>query len=47
MQITIYLHNYAFDEELRENIKKVTDLNKFMNIHPKSIQINLPGQYEF
>ncbi len=43
MQINLYIYENYFNDELRERIDKVIDLNKYMNILPKSIQINTIG----
>ena len=44
MQIVLEISNYndRFDNDLREKIDKVKDLNEYLNVLPKSIQINLP-----
>ena len=43
MQIHLNIGVFKFNKKLREMIDQVKDLNKYINIKPKSIQIN----YEF
>ena len=40
MQIHLHIGEGWFDEDLRAKINEVKDLNKYINILPKSIQIN-------
>jgi len=48
MQIVLEISNYndRFDNDLREKIDKVKDLHKYLNVLPKSIQINSLGEVD-
>ncbi len=43
MQIHLDIVNGLFDKDLRAKINEVKDLDKYINILPKSIQINTDG----
>jgi hypothetical protein len=43
MQIHLDFGNGLFDKDLRAKINEVEDLDKYINILPKSIQINTEG----
>ena len=47
MQIHLDIGDHAFNGDLREKINEVKDLDKYINILPKSIQINTNGYFEF
>ena len=40
MQVHLDFYDDRFDEDLRAKINEVEDLDKYINILPKSIQIN-------
>ena len=42
MQIVLEIYYSGFDDGLRKKIDEVKDLHKYLNVLPKSIQINLP-----
>ena len=44
MQIHLHIGDYEFNKHLREKINEVKDIDQYINILPKSIQINA-GQY--
>ncbi len=47
MQIHLdFGYDYEFDRVLREKINEVKDLNTYINILPKSIQINTDRYFE-
>ncbi len=41
MQIHLFFSNGEFDKDLRERINEVKDFYKYINIFPKSIQVNI------
>jgi hypothetical protein len=48
MQIVLDIlenEKYGFKDELRKKIDKVKDLNKYINVLPKNIQINAKDNY--
>ena len=45
MQIHLDIGDYEFNKHLREKINEVEDLDKYINILPKSIQINSNDRY--
>ena len=48
MQIVLEIYNYnGFDDDLKEKIYEVEDLNEYLNVLPKSIQINSLGEISF
>ena len=40
MQIVLEIYYSGFDDGLRKKIDEVKDLHKYLNVLPKSIQIN-------
>ena len=44
LQIHLIIYWNYFDEELKNTIEKVRDLDKYINIFPKSIKIDM-GEY--
>ena len=40
MQIVLDINDCWFDDDLRKKIDEVKDLHKYLNVLPKSIQIN-------
>ena len=40
MQIVLEIYNRDFSDDLRKKIDVVKDLHKYLNVLPKSIQIN-------
>jgi hypothetical protein len=47
MQVHLDFYDDRFDEDLRAKINEVEDLDKYINILPKSIQINTNGYLMF
>ena len=44
MQIVLNINDWSFSDFLREKIDEVKDLHKYLNVLPKSIQINSEGK---
>ena len=47
MQIHLDFYGFEFDRVLRKKINEVKDIDKYINILPKSIQINTERYFEF
>jgi hypothetical protein len=43
MQIVLDISDFSFSDFLRKKIDKVEDIHKYLNVLPKSIQINSLG----
>ncbi len=43
MQIVLDISDFSFNDFLRKKIDEVKDLNEYLNVLPKSIQINSLG----